>query len=95
MGGYGALRNGLKYSDTFGAIIALSATLIIEELPGRDTSKPLFIETGIMPKNCFGDLDKLLESDKNPKYLVKQMIKEERNFQRFIWHVYRDSFCLA
>lgn len=24
MGGYGALRNGLKYSDTFGAVIALS-----------------------------------------------------------------------
>lgn len=27
MGGFGALRNGLKYSDTFSAIIALSAAL--------------------------------------------------------------------
>ncbi|MDD3218797.1 MAG: alpha/beta hydrolase-fold protein [Lachnospiraceae bacterium] len=82
MGGYGALRNGLKYSDTFGAILALSAALIIEELPGRDNSKPLFIENRDYAENCFGDLDKLLESDKNPKYLVKQMIKEEKEFPK-------------
>ncbi|WP_240647274.1 alpha/beta hydrolase [Paenibacillus nanensis] len=28
MGGYGAIRNGLRYSDTFGGIIALSSALL-------------------------------------------------------------------
>lgn len=73
MGGYGALRNGLKYSDTFGAIIALSSALIIEEAGKRTNDVPFFIESRDYAESVFGDLDKLLESDKNPKYLVKQL----------------------
>lgn len=30
MGGYGAIRNGLKYRDTFGGIVALSKALVTE-----------------------------------------------------------------
>lgn len=34
MGGYGALRNGLKYHKIFGGIIALSSALIIHKIAG-------------------------------------------------------------
>ena len=31
MGGYGAIRNGLKYHDTFGYIAGLSSAMILEK----------------------------------------------------------------
>lgn len=70
MGGYGAMRNGLKYSDTFGCIIGLSGAYRVELLAEHS-------EDAGMPEDymraCFGDLSNLLESDKNPKYLVKRL----------------------
>ena len=79
MGGYGALRNGLKYNDTFGAIVALSAALVVEGMPDR---KPggFFLESREYGEAIFGDLDKLLESDMNPRWLVKEMVKEGKEF---------------
>lgn len=73
MGGYGAMRNGLKYSDTFGYIVALSAALHVEEMAARTEDGCFFIESKRYAEACFGDLTKLLESDKNPKYIVKQL----------------------
>ena len=73
MGGYGAIRNGLKYHDTFGNIIALSAALVIEEMPTRSNDKPLFFENRDYAEHYFGNLEELLESDRNPKYLMKQL----------------------
>lgn len=35
MGGFGALRNGLKYHDTFGAVICLSGALHVLEIRKR------------------------------------------------------------
>ncbi len=35
MGGFGALRNGMKYHDTFGAVICLSGALHVLENPER------------------------------------------------------------
>lgn len=76
MGGYGALRNGLKYSDTFGAIIALSGALHLNEMAGRTEDKAFFLESRSYAEACFGDLAQLLNSDKDPKYLVRQIVKE-------------------
>lgn len=76
MGGYGAIRNGFKYHDTFGAVVALSAALIVEGLQNRTNDTPFFLEGRNYAEACFGDLDKVLNSDKNPKFLVEQMKKE-------------------
>ena len=73
MGGYGALRNGLKYSDTFGAVIALSGALHLEEMAGRTKETPFFLEGKRFAEACFGDLFKLLDSDMNPKRLVRDL----------------------
>ena len=73
MGGFGALRNGLKYSDTFGSIISLSGALHLEEMAARTEDFPFFLESKSYSEACFGDLSTVLESDKNPRWLVKQL----------------------
>lgn len=75
MGGYGALRNGLKYSDTFGYIAVLSGALITDNLALRTDNVPFFIEGRSYAQACFGDLEKVAESDLEPKHLV-HMLKE-------------------
>jgi len=73
MGGYGALRNGLKYSDTFGCIAVLSGALHLEEMASRTNDDGIFMETRCYAQACFGDLSRLLDSDMAPKWLVKQL----------------------
>lgn len=80
MGGFGALRNGLKYSDTFGYIVALSGALLVDGMPGRNNDVAMFIDSRDYAESCFGNLDELLESDKNPKYIVEQMLKAGKTF---------------
>lgn len=69
MGGFGAMRNGLKYHDTFGAIISFSG--VFGFLP-EDTAKS---SKGNMDfeRALFGDLEKAVVSDKNPIWLAGQL----------------------
>lgn len=71
MGGYGALRNGLYYGDTFGAILAMSSALIAEEAaemaPGSHTDLAPY---GYY-HHTFGELSQLLGSDKDPRHVAK------------------------
>ncbi len=76
MGGFGAMRNGLKYSDTFGYIVSLSGALVLDDMPNRTNRSPFFMERRDYAEAVFGNLDELLESDKNPKWLIKQLKKE-------------------
>ena len=71
MGGFGALRNGFKYHDTFGHIIALSSALNIFELPADIPGRCLFHEDG-----CFGDLEEARQTDKNPRIALKNLIQK-------------------
>ena len=67
MGGFGALRNGLKYADTFSHIIALSAAVhILEEDPQLIKN-----ESGV-----FGDLEEARKSDKNPLMAMNTILVE-------------------
>ena len=78
MGGYGALRNGLKYSDTFGAIIGLSSAMLMDESLLVDNPNPRFPSERLeWRKSVFGqDLKAALESDKNPRVLIKKLLQE-------------------
>ena len=82
MGGYGAMRNGLKYSDTFGCIVALSSALHLEEMAARTKDTGFMLENKSYAEACFGDLTKLLDSDKNPKFLVKQLKAQGKPFPK-------------
>lgn len=74
MGGYGAIRNGLKYHDTFGYIVSLSGALRIEEFADADEDAPFFFRKRSFLESVLGDLDKLAASDKNPKFLIEELI---------------------
>lgn len=82
MGGYGALRNGLKYHDTFGCIAGLSSALIVDGLKERTNEAPFFIEGRDFAEQIFGKLEDVEESDKNPAWLVKKLGKEGASIPR-------------
>jgi S-formylglutathione hydrolase FrmB len=74
MGGYGALRNGLKHSDVFGNIVALSSALITDGLefitqqPDNPIASPsYYIHT-------FGKPEAVRGSDVDPKALAKKVL---------------------
>lgn len=66
MGGFGAMRNGLKYSDTFGYIASLSGALQLFE------GEKSFLGDNMV----FGDIKKAKNSDINPEYVMKKLVKE-------------------
>lgn len=77
MGGYGAIRNGLKYHDTFGYIGGLSSALIIDGLDARTNDSPAFMERRDYAECVFGDLTAVKTSDKNPEWLIKKLLEEQ------------------
>lgn len=77
MGGYGALRNGLKYSDTFGYLVGLSVANMIDGIDQRTDDVDLFFESRSYAEVVFGDLSKVEGSDLDIKYLARKM-KEKK-----------------
>ncbi|MBQ6679605.1 MAG: acetylesterase [Lachnospiraceae bacterium] len=73
MGGFGAMRNGLCYPETFGAIAALSSAFILHEPKSDDE------EIGRMgiEKYCFGTMKEAWYSVKNPQYLAKGLAERK------------------
>lgn len=78
MGGYGALRTGLKYADTFGAICALSSALILDQYAKGPVKGPA---SGDYLRAMFGQGD-VLQSDLNPIWLVRQLLLAGRGVPR-------------
>lgn len=77
MGGYGAIRNGLKYHDTFGYICGLSSAMVVNHLEERTNDSPNIIERRDFAERIFGDLSKVKDSDKNPEWLIRKLCKEQ------------------
>lgn len=76
MGGYGALHLGLTYPETFSKIIALSPALITDELNQMEEGSANFLANYAYYREVFGPLDKLDESDKNPKWQISQLLEQ-------------------
>ena len=72
MGGYGALRNGLKYPRTFGRIAALSSALITDTFAGKPADDPAstFVMKQRYMQSVFGDPDTMKGSDNDCKTLA-------------------------
>ena len=98
MGGFGALRNGLKYHDTFGAIVALSAALNLNEknlaaMPEESKLPP-------MGKKFFrahmgADLAAAMDTDLTPSHIVNEMVKRGDVFPKiFMACGTEDAGCL-
>ena len=69
MGGYGAMRNGLKYNDTFGQIISLSPALGMFE----NGPSPFLGMLGRTEE----DWEEVVNSDVNPRWLIKNLKGEK------------------
>lgn len=67
MGGFGAIRNGLKYAETFGYIAGLSSAVHIFEYAFDAPGRTLFREDMV-----FGDLEAAAKTDKNPRIAMAQ-----------------------
>lgn len=78
MGGFGAIRNALKYNDTFGKVFALSSALIVNEIKNQKQGFKNLVADYDYYVNTFGDLSKLEESENNPEYLVKKLKSENK-----------------
>ena len=69
MGGYGAIRNGLKYSQNFSKIGMISSALITDDIVNY-VSDDNVLRSRDFYESIFGDLSKVKDSDKDPKYLI-------------------------
>lgn len=78
MGGYGAIRNGLKYAENFGCVIGLSAALVHDTWKDADNSAPIFTFRRSYYEAVFGEYDKVKGSDKDPKALLLKLKEEGR-----------------
>ena len=70
MGGYGAIRNGLKYHENFSKIGMISPALITDDIVDFDDDSNV-LRSRDFYESIFGDLDKLEGSDMDPKYLIE------------------------
>ena len=70
MGGFGALRNGLKYYQNFGYIATLSSALNIFELPVHDESRCVMGEAYLSDKNPKVCLENLIQAKKEDNTIV-------------------------
>lgn len=81
MGGFGALRLGIKYGGTYGAAFGLSSALIVDDIArfspeGTATCAQVIADRDYY-ENVFGDLDGLVGSDVDPKAVLEQKIRDK------------------
>lgn len=76
MGGYGAIINGLRFHETFSHICALSAAFILDRVLTSTNDDPSPTNRRSYYESIFGDLDKLIGSEKDYKALITQLKKE-------------------
>ena len=69
MGGFGAMRNGLKYADTFGRIVSLSPALHLFEGDGEQVC-------GLLGRNP-DQWEEIRNSDVNPRWLAEHFEGEK------------------
>lgn len=65
MGGYGAVRNGLKYHETFSHIAGLSSAFILDRALNSTPHAESLLERRSYFESIFGNLDELIGSDKD------------------------------
>ncbi len=73
MGGYGALRNGLKYRDTFGKIAVFAGAVHFYEYSREWVADEGNVMGELMN---FGNLDETEKTDRNPRVLIEEIRKE-------------------
>ena len=94
MGGYGAIRNGLKYHQTFSHIAGLSSALILDRALHSTPDDEWILGRRPYYESIFGNLDELLGSDKDYKALVKHLKHEQVNLPKLYLACGTEDFLL-
>lgn len=94
MGGYGALRNGLKYNETFSKIGAFSSALIIDEAVNSTDNEPFYFATKTYYESVFGDIAKLKGSDKDLEALILSLKENNKNIPEIYMACGTEDFLL-
>ena len=92
MGGYGAIRTGLLYNDTFGAIGGISSGLITHRLNEAIEDYKHIFDSKEFAESCFGDLTKVIGSDMDPDFLVQELLKDNKEIPDIFMVVGKDDF---
>jgi len=80
MGGYGSLRNGLKYNDVFGHVVAIAPAIILHEITGPEFRPTIQgVQLGYY-ESVFGDLSTARERDVDVFWLSEKMKNEGAEF---------------
>lgn len=74
MGGFGSLHTALAYPNDFGKAICLSSALIEREVAGMKPGQSNPIANYDYYRECFGEPEKVMESDNAPEALVKKIL---------------------
>lgn len=82
MGGYGALRNGLKYSETFGAVAAFSVPNPLETVKRFRADSAKLTESRRFFESSFGPAEQVPGSDKDLLWLAEGLCREKRELPR-------------
>lgn len=82
MGGYGAVRNGLKYHQTFSYIAGLSSALSLDNAVNSKENSALPFHRRSFYESVFGNLNELRGSDKDCKALITKLKKEHADIPK-------------
>lgn len=94
MGGYGAIRNGLLYYETFSRIAGLSSALITYQFENVDNLKQMLHVADRYYETTFGDLQKVAGSDKDPEALVDRLLDQGAELPGLYLCCGKDDFLL-
>jgi len=94
MGGFGAVRNGLKYHETFGYVAGLSSAFVLENAVVATNDDPLFFRRRTFYEAVFGNLDTLLESDMNPKTIIRDLVEKKASIPELYLSCGTEDFLL-
>lgn len=76
MGGFGALHTGFAWPENFGKVCAMSPAMIVHDVAKMKPGDGTHLANYAYYRECFGDPEKVLESDANPETLVLRCLAE-------------------
>ena len=94
MGGYGAMRNGLKYNETFSKIASYSGAYVIFKTADAKEYIQDAVSTKEYQEAIFGEFKTLRESDKDPRWLIEELIKEDKEIPEIFITIGKQDFLL-
>jgi S-formylglutathione hydrolase FrmB len=94
MGGYGAIRNGLKYHQNFGRILAFSSAVRMWDMPEEGFNEHFILSSKNYRESCFGDLSKVQGSDMDPWALAQSLRVQGADIPKFYMACGKDDTLL-